>query len=119
MALNLLMEKEERNREYLNKFFPSAYNIPEYGLLDRAYWFRRLIQGMNHFFSSQLDHVDLIRQVRKLDVQASFAAGRYFNTPDAPKKELIWFEESGHSLNYPEVGKFMNLLRRVQNENPN
>jgi hypothetical protein len=45
-SVNHLMEKEERSREYLNDFFPSGDNIPEYGLLDQPYWFLGLIQGM-------------------------------------------------------------------------
>ncbi|NTU52550.1 MAG: alpha/beta hydrolase [Chlorobiaceae bacterium] len=129
-GVNLLMEKAERSREYLRDFFPSGYNIPEYGLLDRVYWFLGLIQGMNHIYSPQLDQVDLIRQARKLDVPVYFATGRYdynawyelaeryFNVLEAPKKEMIWFEDSGHSLNYSEPGKFMNLMRRVQAGNP-
>lgn len=129
-GVNTLMEKAERNNAYLKDFFLSGYSTEEYGMLDRVYWFLGLIQGMNYLYSPQLDHVDLARQAAKLDVPVYFALGRYdynawfvlaeryFSRLQAPKKELVWFEASGHNLNYSEPETYMSLLRRVASENP-
>lgn len=125
---NTLMNKENKNRDYEKWLYFHGFNIPEYGLLDRAYWFLGLINGMNNIYSPLNDSLNLIVQVPKLDVPVYFANGRhdynawyeltekYFRTLEAPKKEMIWFEDSGHDLNYSEPEKFCELMRRVKTE---
>jgi pimeloyl-ACP methyl ester carboxylesterase len=72
---NTLIENETKNQDYAKDFYPSGYNIPEYGLLDRAYWFLGLLDGMNYIYSPQLDQVDVIKQADKLDVPVYLANG--------------------------------------------
>lgn len=43
----------------------------------------------------------------------------YFNVLEAPKKELIWFENSSHNPEFQEYEKFAELMRRVQKETLN
>ncbi len=126
---NTQMVKESRKNDYDIHGWSLGYNIPEYGLLDRAYWYLGLLNGMNYIYSPLLDQVDLIAQVTKLNVPVYLATGRhdynawfeltekYYAVLKAPKKELIWFEDSGHNLNFTEPEKFMDLIRRVLAEN--
>ena len=41
----------------------------------------------------------------------STLAERYLNDLEAPKKELVWFENSAHSPQYEEAAKFNRLIR--------
>ncbi|MBN2224669.1 MAG: alpha/beta hydrolase [Deltaproteobacteria bacterium] len=71
---------------------------------------------------------DLFTQIPKVDIPVYFAVGRhdwntpfeiteeYFNILKAPKKELVWFENSGHSPCYEEPDKFNLLIERVKTE---
>lgn len=125
---NTLMSVEDTNHEYEKGLYFHGFNIPEYGLMDRAYWFLGLINGMNYIYSPLLDSLDLTKQVPRLDLPIYFGCGRhdynawfklteeYFNTLAAPKKEIIWFEESGHNMNCSEPEKFVELMRRVRKE---
>jgi hypothetical protein len=72
-----LMVKESKSNEFDKNGWSVGYNIPEYGLLDRAYWFLGLIDGMNYIYSPLLDQVDLITQDNKLDVPIYLATGRH------------------------------------------
>lgn len=70
--------------------------------------------------------LDFIRDVSEIKVPIYFCAGRYdYNTPStlieeyynqikAPKKELIWFEESAHFPQFEEVEKFNKLAIRIK-----
>jgi len=60
--------------------------------------------------------------IRKLELPALFLEGRHdWNVPsvlteqfmealEAPKKELVWFEDSGHGLLYEEADRFNSIL---------
>lgn len=73
--------------------------------------------------------VDFIRDLPEVKVPIYFCAGRYdYNTPSvliedyydhisAPKKELIWFEESAHFPHFEEPEKFAQLAIRIKEEN--
>lgn len=81
---------------------------PEYGLYDKVNYVRGLLQTMDALWP-QLWEVDLREQAPRLDVPVYFLEGRHdINAPphlvedyvqrlEAPHKELIWFEHSGHS----------------------
>ncbi|CAK7086319.1 alpha/beta hydrolase [Tissierella sp.] len=72
--------------------------------------------------------LDFIRDIPEVKVPIYFCAGRYdYNTPSvlieeyyneiiAPKKELIWFEESAHFPNFEEYEKFNELVIRIKDE---
>ena len=66
--------------------------------------------------------VDFIQQAPVLEVPVYFMLGRhdyvtvsslaeeYYKMLSAPRKELIWFEKSGHWPNMEETKKFNDLL---------
>ncbi len=94
---------------------------PEYGLYDKVNYIRGLLQTMDVMWP-QLWEVDLREQTPQLDVPVIFLEGRHdINAPpelaedymqqlDAPHKEIIWFEHSGHSPWVEEPQKVMDLL---------
>jgi pimeloyl-ACP methyl ester carboxylesterase len=49
--------------------------------------------------------------IGKWDIQTHYAvAEAYFNVLKAEKKDLFWFNESGHNLNLTEPAKFQNIV---------
>lgn len=70
--------------------------------------------------------VDFIKDLPEVKVPVYFCAGRYdYNTPSiiiekyfnhitAPKKEIIWFEESAHFPHIEEPEKFAELAIRIK-----
>lgn len=96
----------------------------EYGLLDKINFFYALYQTFGEFYP-QLYTVDLRRDYAKLDVPVYFFLGRHdINAPtvfaeeyaallQAPEKEIVWFEHSGHSPWINESERFTEELLRV------
>jgi CubicO group peptidase (beta-lactamase class C family)/pimeloyl-ACP methyl ester carboxylesterase len=80
----------------------------EYGLLDKVNWVRGPLDTLGVVYPHLWD-VDFRQQAAQLDVPVYFLIGRhdvnapvqlteeYFELLDAPHKELIWFEKSGHT----------------------
>ena len=56
-----------------------------------------------YFFSGRHDYVTVFEKVEE-----------YYNMLEAPSKELVWFEESAHSPNFEEPGRFQEELLRVK-----
>jgi pimeloyl-ACP methyl ester carboxylesterase len=93
----------------------------EYGLYDKLNWFRGALDTMNVVYP-QLWDVDFREQATKLEVPVYFLIGRhdvnappvlaeeYFELLDAPHKELIWFEHSGHNPWVTESAEFVNVV---------
>lgn len=97
----------------------------EYSLIDRVDFFRGIFGSMRLLWPELLD-VDLAERVPALDVPVFFVEGRhdweapsvlaerYFELLRAPRKELVWFENSAHLPNFEERQKFDRfLLTRV------
>jgi pimeloyl-ACP methyl ester carboxylesterase len=73
----------------------------------------------------QLYDIDLSKQATKLDVPVYFMIGRhdvnaspemaeeYFNAIEAPHKEFIWFEHSGHEVWRNQPDKLVDLMVNV------
>ena len=71
---------------------------------------------------SQLEHLDFTRQATSLAVPVYFLEGRfdvnamtslverYYQVLQAPHKELIWFEQSGHTPIHFEPNKVVEVL---------
>ena len=90
----------------------------EYGLLDKINFLRGIVNTFNHVYQ-QLYGIDLRKDYAKLDVPVYFFLGRYdVNAPtilveeyeqllEAPAKDIVWFEHSGHSPWINERGKFV------------
>ncbi|MBW7883920.1 MAG: alpha/beta fold hydrolase [Caldilineaceae bacterium] len=93
----------------------------EYGLLDKVNWVRGLIDGFSAVYPQLVD-LDFTTQAARLQVPVYFVVGRhdvnamaslverYFEILEAPHKELIWFEKSGHTPLYEERNRFVEVM---------
>lgn len=93
----------------------------EYGLYDKVNWFRGALETMDVVYP-QLWEVDFRKQATQLDVPVYFLLGRhdvnappvlaeeYFELLEAPHKELIWFERSGHNPWVTESTLFVDVV---------
>lgn len=93
----------------------------EYGLYDKAAWFLGALETMDVVYP-QLWDVDFREQATQLEVPVYFLIGRhdvnapvvlteqYYEILDAPHKELIWFERSGHNPWVTESAAFMDVI---------
>jgi len=94
---------------------------PEYGLYDKVSWFRGGIETLGIVYP-QLWDVDFRKQATKLDVPVYFLIGRhdinapvklaqeYYDLLDAPHKEIVWFEHSGHNPWVNEAPEFERVM---------
>jgi pimeloyl-ACP methyl ester carboxylesterase len=94
---------------------------PEYGLLDKVNWARGPLDTLGVVYQ-QLWDIDFREQAPRLEVPVYFLTGRhdvnappalieeYYELLDAPHKELIWFEHSGHSPWVSEPDKFIDVV---------
>lgn len=102
---------------------------PEYTFGDFIRFLRGLLRSSKLMWSEMLD-VNFFEEVPEVKIPVYFFTGRYdYNVPFelvekycklliAPKKEIIWFEESAHSPNFEEPKKFTEvLISRVLKEN--
>ncbi len=90
----------------------------EYGVLDKINFFRGIINTYNHVYQ-QLYNIDMRTDHTRLNVPVYFFLGRHdVNAPtvlveeyervlEAPDKEIVWFEHSGHSPWINEREKFV------------
>ena len=93
----------------------------EYGLYDKLNFVRGLLDTFGVVYP-QLWDVDFRKQATRLEVPVYFLIGRhdvnappklteeYFNLLTAPRKELIWFENSGHNPWMNETEKFVDTI---------
>lgn len=94
---------------------------PEYGLADQV----GAQLGLALTFAvvyDQLDNIDLATQAKVLDVPVYFVEGRYdlnartdlveryYAGLQAPTKEIVWFEHSGHNPAHEEVALFNDFM---------
>ncbi|MEE4194749.1 MAG: alpha/beta hydrolase [Anaerolineae bacterium] len=94
---------------------------PEYGWLDRIYYLLGLMNTFNVVYP-QLQDLDLREEAANFELPVYIILGRhdmnnplpvpeeYFNLIEAPHKELIFFEDSGHGMIWEEADKFHSLL---------
>jgi pimeloyl-ACP methyl ester carboxylesterase len=94
---------------------------PEYGLYDKVNWFRGALATLGVVYP-QLWDVDLREQAPRLEVPVYFLIGRhdinapvalteeYYTLLDAPRKELVWFEHSGHTPWVSESARFVEVV---------
>ena len=100
---------------------PRDLASPEYGLLDKVNWARGPLDTLGIVYQ-QLWDVDFRTQAPQLAVPVYFLIGRhdvnapsalveeYYALLDAPYKELIWFEHSGHTPWTSESDKFVEVM---------
>ncbi len=100
---------------------PRDLGSPEYGLLDKVNWARGPLDTLGAVYP-QLWDVDFREQAPQLEVPVYFLLGRhdvnappalvedYYRQLAAPHKEMIWFEQSGHSPWISESEKFVEVV---------
>lgn len=91
---------------------------PEYGLYDKVSWFRGVLETLDVVYP-QLWEVDFRQQATRLEVPVYFLIGRHdINAPvalteeyasvlQAPRKQIVWFEHSGHTPWVSESDRFV------------
>lgn len=96
----------------------------EYGVMDKINYLRGLLTTFNTFYP-QLYDIDLREDYAHIDVPVYLFLGRhdinaplelsqdYFDKLEAPHKELVWFEHSGHSPWINESERFATEVMRV------
>ncbi len=101
---------------------------PEYGWLDKVYYLLGLMNTFNEVYP-QLQEMDLRVDASHFELPVYLVLGRhdmnnpsripdeYFQLIDAPEKQLIYFEESGHGMIWEEAAKFHDLMMNVVLEN--
>ncbi len=111
-----------QNPAVINGFnTPRDLASPEYGLIDKVNWARGPLDTLGVVYPHLWD-IDFRRQAAHLEVPVYFLIGRhdvnappalieeYYELLDAPHKELIWFEHSGHIPWTSEPQKFVEVL---------
>lgn len=128
--LNYLSQVMARNPEIQNAGFQTLRDLSarEYGLLDKVNYLRGILQTFNHVYP-QLYETDLRKEYGKLDVPIYFLLGRhdlnaplslaedYYKKLEAPIKEIIWFEHSGHNPWINEQERFAEVVQQIAEEN--
>jgi proline iminopeptidase len=97
------------------------FKQPEYGWLDRLYYILSLKDTFNAVYP-QLQEFDFRLDAATLDLPVYMILGRYdingtywiaeeyFNTLQAPHKQLYIFEDSGHGMIWEEAEKYHDIL---------
>ena len=98
-----------------------SLKLPEYGWLDRAYYLLGLMNTFNAIYP-QLQEMDLRRDATQFELPVTLILGRhdmnsppqipeaYYDLIEAPSKELIFFEESGHGMIWEEADRFHEVM---------
>jgi pimeloyl-ACP methyl ester carboxylesterase len=121
--LNYLTRQMARNPAIHNAGYKTLRDMlsSEYGLLDKVNFVRGIINTFDCVYQ-QLYDIDLRHDYARLDVPVYFFEGRhdlnaptslvedYFAVLEAPEKELVWFEHSGHNPWMNETDRFVNEL---------
>lgn len=125
--LNYLSAYMSSNPEIQNGGYNTFRDLfsPEYGILDKINFLRGIVNTFNHVYP-QLYGINLRTDYPRLEVPVYFFLGRhdinapsvlveeYFSILEAPSKEIIWFEHSGHSPWINESDKFVDELIAVR-----
>ncbi|MDO9088480.1 MAG: alpha/beta hydrolase [Anaerolineaceae bacterium] len=117
---NIKNEEYRRNGDILMLMLKQ----PEYGWLDRIYYLLGLMNTFNVVYP-QLQDLDLRQTNTHFDLPVYMVLGRndmnnpsqipedYFNQIEAPSKQLVFFEDSGHGMIWEEANKFHDLMINV------
>jgi pimeloyl-ACP methyl ester carboxylesterase len=101
--------------------FSDMFTGTEYGLADKVNWVLGLLRGFSVVYP-QLDPIDFAQQATELEVPVYFLQGRYdlvemgsllerwVAVLDAPHKEIIYFENSGHTPHSWEPNRVVDVV---------
>lgn len=110
-----------------DKELPFTLFVPENSLMDQVNGLRAFLDTFTALYP-QLQEIDFRAQAGRLEVPVYVVAGaheargravlaaEWFGQLDAPAKEWIVFEHSGHRPSFEEPGRFAELMRRVREE---
>lgn len=129
--LNYLSSYMTHNPKIQNGGYNTFRDIfsEEYSLIDKINFFRGMVNTFNHVYP-QLYDINLRTDYKKLEVPVYFFLGRhdvnaptslveeYVSVLDAPHKEIVWFEHSGHNPWMNESKRFVEELVSVLENNP-
>jgi len=125
MKFSMLANRYFTSNEVANLPDPTQL-YPDYSKLD---WMtpvmtygKRLFNYMNamniDFFSFKEFKIPIYFFLGRFDhTTSAVIAAEYFNTIEAPKKQLFWFEHSGHSPNWEEPALFYQRVLQVAADN--
>jgi len=113
------------NREWYS--MSSMILFDEYSFIDKIRFFRGMLNTFPLVYQ-QLQELDFVVEANEIDIPVYYMMGRhdytaqfieeYFENLKAPKKELIWFENSAHGQIWSEADKFESIMKnRVLAEN--
>lgn len=100
----------------------------EYGIVDKINFLRGIVTTFNDVYP-QLYNIDLREDYTTINVPIYFFLGKhdinapislveeYYTVLNAPAKEIVWFEHSGHSPWINESEKFVEEVLRVTKDN--
>jgi len=107
----------------MSKFIFRFFTCSEYSLADIFRFFKSLnAPARNKLSQEEFLKIDLFNTIKKIDVPIYFFLGRhdyqvpsvvaekFFHKITAPKKKLVWFEQSAHSACFEESKKFNKLM---------
>jgi Predicted hydrolases or acyltransferases (alpha/beta hydrolase superfamily) len=107
----------------IGTFISRYFTSPEYNFVDIVRFFKSLnTPARNKLSQGEFLKTDLLKTIKKVDIPVYFFLGRhdyqvasvvaekFFHELIAPKKELIWFEQSAHSACFEEAKKFNSLM---------
>lgn len=110
-----------------NNEMPAILFVPEYSLIDRINAFRGFFDVVTVLYP-QLQEIDFRAEVSSLEIPYYMVLGEHeargrvlpanewFEMLDAPVKDRIVFEDSGHRANFDRPAEFAELMRRVASE---
>lgn len=111
----------------VNKEMPSNLFVPENTLMDRINGFRGFLDTFAVLYP-QIQDVDLRKDARRMSLPVYVVLGAYeargravparewFDVLEAPSKELVVFERSGHRPSFEQPAEFVTLMKRVASE---
>jgi pimeloyl-ACP methyl ester carboxylesterase len=120
-VLNRYMWEHAKGESGYHDLFGAMLRASEYGWVDKVNWARGLLDTYRVVYT-QLEHLDFTQQAVRLEVPVYFLEGRfdvnaitslverYYHVLQAPHKELIWFEQSGHTPIHFEPNKVVDVL---------
>ncbi len=106
---------------------PATLFVPEYDLMDRVNGLRSFLDTFSVLYP-QLQGIDFRVDVPRLEVPVYVVAGaheargravpadEWFAMLEAPSKQRVVFERSGHRPSFEEPAAFAELMRRVRDE---
>lgn len=121
-----LNESMFKNSKMYNPGYNTARDIfsPEYDIVDKINYLVGLFKTFNHVYP-QLYNTDLRKDYTSIKIPVYFFIGRldlnaptslledYYKALEAPHKEIVWFEHSGHSPWINESDKFVKEMLKI------